>query len=136
MNETIATCEAKGYKVAVSIVDSDGVIKVQARGDASPIHSQQFSFRKAYTIVSMGPMFGVESSSALIRTISASVQGLARVESGGAPLLFLPGAVLIKAGKAPIGAIGVSGAPSSIEDEVCAQSGVAKIKGGLEGAEQ
>lgn len=132
MNEAIRACDAKGYKVTVSVVDPDGVIKVQACSDGSPIHSQQFSFRKAYTIVSMGPMFGVDTSSALVKTLSASPQGLANVQSGETPLLFLPGAVRIKSGKNPIGAIGVSGAPSSFEDEACAQSGIAKIQDKLD----
>jgi uncharacterized protein GlcG (DUF336 family) len=132
MKEAIRACDAKGYKVTVSVVDPDGVIKVQARSDASPIHSSQFSFRKSYTIISMGPMFSVDSSSALVKAISASPQGLTNVQSGDTPLLFLPGVVLIKSGKTPIGAIGVSGAPSSFEDEACAQSGLAKIQDKLD----
>ena len=71
VNEAIQVCNAKGYKVAVTVVDTDGVVKVQARGDGSPIHSQRFSFRKAYTIVSMGPMFGVDSSSAVIKFLNS-----------------------------------------------------------------
>jgi uncharacterized protein GlcG (DUF336 family) len=132
MNEAIRACGDKGYKVAASVVDLDGVIKVQARGDASPIHSQQFSFRKAFTIVSMGPMFGVDASSALVKTISASPQGLTNVQSGDTLLLFLPGAVLLKSVMTTIGAIGVSGAPSSLEDEACARSGVMKVQGQLD----
>jgi uncharacterized protein GlcG (DUF336 family) len=132
VKEAISTCDAKGYKVTVSVVDLDGVIKVQARSDASPIHSLQFSYRKAYTIVSMGPEFGADSSSALVKALSASPQGLTNVQSGSTPLLFLPGAVVIKSVKTPIGAIGVSGAPSSLDDEACAQSGLAKIQNELD----
>lgn len=132
MNEAIKICGEKGYRVAVSVVDPDGVIKVQARGDASPIHSQQFSFRKAFTIVSMGPMFGADTSSAVVKALSASPQGLSNAQSGNTPLLFLPGAVLLKSGTTSVGALGVSGAPSSFEDEVCAQSGLAKIKDQLD----
>ena len=71
----------------------DGVIKVQARGDGSPIHSQRFLFRKAFTAVSMGPMFGVDTTSALVKTISQFPQGLSNVQAGSTDLLFLPGAV-------------------------------------------
>jgi len=127
LTEAIHRCDEKGYKVTVAVVDTDGVIKVEARSDGSPIHSQRFAFRKAYTIVSMGPEFGVETSSALIKLLSSSAVGLSNVASGSTDLLFLPGAVLIKSGKTAIGAIGVSGAPLSSEDEVCAQAGVAKI---------
>ncbi len=131
-NEAIGACAAKGYKVAAAIADLDGVIKVQARGDGSPIHSQRFSFRKAFTIVSMGPMFGVDTTSALVKTISQFPQGLSNVEAGSTDLLFLPGAVLLKSGKDPVGAIGVSGAPSSLEDEACAQAAAGKIQDRLD----
>ena len=128
MNEAISTCAAKGYRVTAAIVDPDGVVKVQARGDGSPIHSQRFSFRKAFTIVSMGPMFGVDSTSALVKTISEFPQGLSNVQAGSTDLLFLPGAVLLKSGTETVGAIGVSGAPRSLDDEVCAKAAAAKIQ--------
>ncbi len=136
VNEAIRACDAKGYKVTVSVVDPDGVVKIQARGDGTPIHSQRFSFRKAYTIVSMGPMFGVDTSSALVKLISTFPQGLSNVQSGSTELLFLPGAVLIKVGKETIGSIGVSGAPLSTEDEFCAQAGIAKIQSRLDAKQQ
>src|SRR5580700_5197939 len=114
--ETTAACTAKGYKVAVAVVDTDGVVKLEARGDGSPIHSQRFSFRKAYTIASMGPMFGVDTGSALVAHLRDFPGGLANVQSGSTDLLFLPGSAVIKSGGVPIGAIGVSGAPLSSED--------------------
>jgi len=129
LNEAIRSCHEKGFKVAVAVVDTDGVIKVEARSDGSPIHSQRFAFRKAYTLVSMGPEFGVDSSSALVKLLSGSAVGLSNIASGSTDLLFLPGSALIKSGNTAIGAIGVSGAPLSSDDEVCAQAGVAKLIG-------
>jgi len=128
VNEAIQVCSVKGFKVTVTVVDLDGVIKVQARSDGTPIHSQQFSFRKAYTMVSMGPMLSVDTSSAIIKALSASPQGLTNVQSGATPLLFLPGAALMRSGGIPAGAIGVSGAPSSFEDEACALAGAAAFQ--------
>jgi uncharacterized protein GlcG (DUF336 family) len=133
LNEAILVCNSKGYKVTAAVVDADGIIKVQARGDGSPIHSQNFSFRKAYTIVSMGPEFGVDTSSALIALLDTKV---ANISGGSTELLFLPGAVTIKSGKEVIGAIGVSGAPQSSEDEICAQAGVDKIRTGLQAGQK
>ena len=132
LGETIAVCTAKGYKVAVAIVDLDGVVKLEARGDGSPIHSQRFSFRKAYTIVSMGPMFGADTGSALVAQWRDSPNGLANAQAGSTDLLFLAGSTLIKSGGVPIGAIGVSGAPLSTEDESCALAGLAKIQARLD----
>jgi uncharacterized protein GlcG (DUF336 family) len=128
LSETIAVCTAKGHKVAVAIVDPDGVIKLEARGDGSPIHSQRFSFRKAYTIASMGPMFGVETGGALLAHLHDFPGGLANVQSGSTDLLFLPGSAVIKSAGVPIGAIGVSGAALSSDDEACALAGLAKIR--------
>jgi uncharacterized protein GlcG (DUF336 family) len=130
--ETINVCAAKGYRVAVAVVDPDGVVKLEARGDGSPIHSQRFSFRKAYTIVSMGPMFGADTGGALVTKLRDFPSGLANVQSGATDLLFLAGSALIKSSDVTIGAIGVSGAPLSSEDEACAQAGLAKIRSRLE----
>jgi uncharacterized protein GlcG (DUF336 family) len=136
LNETIAACASKGYKVAVTIVDLDGVVKLEARGDGSPIHSQRFSFRKAYTIASMGVMFGVDTGSALVAHLRDFPGGLANVQSGNTDLLFLPGSSVIASAGVPIGAIGVSGAPLSSEDEACALAGLAKIKPRLDAQKQ
>lgn len=124
VGESIRVCTAKGYRVAVAVVDPDGVIKIEARGDGSPIHSQRFAFRKALTVVSMGPVFGVDTSGALVtKIISVNPVGLANISSGSTDLLFLPGAVLLKSDGQALAAIGVSGAPLSSEDEICAQAG-------------
>lgn len=126
--ESVKSCAAKGYKVVVSVVDPDGVVKVQLRGDGSPVHSLGFSTRKAFTVVSMGPMFGVDSSSDVINFItSKNPAGLSNVGAGSTELLFIPGAVLLTSGQENVGAIGVSGAPAGTEDEVCARAGAAKI---------
>ena len=133
LTETVQACAAKNYKVAVTIVDPDGVVKLEARSDGSPIHSQRFSFRKAYTMVSMGPMFGADTGSALVKLLANFPSGLSNVQSGATDLLFLPGGALIKSNGETIGAIGVSGAPQSSEDEACAQAGLAKIQSRLDG---
>ena len=128
VDEAVRVCGDKNYKVTVTVVDPDGIIKAQVRGDGSPIHSQRFSFRKAYTIVSMGPMFGVDTSSALVKFLGTYPSGISNVAGGTTDLLFVPGAVLIKSGNDTIGSIGVSGAPQSMEDEACAEAALAKIQ--------
>lgn len=129
-NAALRACAAKGFKVAVSVVDTDGVIKAQFRGDDSPIHSLQFSYRKAFTTVSMAPMFGVATSGGVIAAIKA--KNPVATNSAGAgmtELLFLPGGALIEIDGQPVGAIGVSGAPASAEDEACALEGSQAIHG-------
>jgi uncharacterized protein GlcG (DUF336 family) len=131
-NEAVRVCQAKGFKVAVTIVDPDGVIKLQARDDGSPIHSQAFSFRKAYTVVSMGPMFGLDTGTALVKFLSTYPSGMANVGGGSTELLFVPGGVLIRSGKEVLGAIAVSGSPLSTDDELCAAAGAARIQTALQ----
>ena len=52
--EAIRSCEARGYAVSAPVVDTSGGIKLQAKGDHSTIHTQDTSFRKAYTVVTFG----------------------------------------------------------------------------------
>lgn len=136
MKEAVRMCQAIGFKVAVSIVDPDGVIKLQARDDGSPIHSQGFSFRKAYTVVSMGPMFGLDTGTALVKFLSTYPSGMANVGAGSTELLFVPGSVLIRSGNEVLGAIGVTGSPLSSDDERCAAAGAAQIQTALSAGSQ
>jgi Haem-degrading len=106
----------------------------------SPRNSIRWNLREftplvTYTAVSMGPMFGVDTSSGIMSFItSKNPVGLSNIASGSADLLFIPGGALIKAHGQTAGAIGVSGAPLSSEDEVCAQAGIAKIQNELDAA--
>src|SRR3954466_13775557 len=47
----IATCASNGYPVSAVVVDPSGVIKLEAKGDHSTIHTTTSAFRKAYTVV-------------------------------------------------------------------------------------
>ena len=122
----LAACRQDKQKVAVTVVDPAGRIKVQLRDDGSAPHTLEHSFRKAYT--------------ALSYKMPSAEYGKRAKESGGAigPQL-LPG-ITSAAGGFPImvagnvvGAVGVSGTPSSggggEHDGKCAQQGIAKALG-------
>ena len=64
----IDACEAKGWPVSAFVVDTSGVIKVHLKGDHSTIHTKDSAFRKAYTVVTMGPIFGFDRTSAYVET--------------------------------------------------------------------
>jgi uncharacterized protein GlcG (DUF336 family) len=124
--EAIRACAATGYPVVATVVDVAGITKASLRGDHSTIHTRETAFRKAYTAVTLGPIFKADTTSLLAKTVGAS---------SGAPsfltvpnIIFLPGAVVIKNGEEIVGAIGVGGSPGGDKDEVCAQAGVAKIR--------
>ena len=61
--EAVRTCEASGYNVTATVVDSSGVVKLLAKGDHSTIHTKDSSFRKAYTVVTLGPIFKFDATS-------------------------------------------------------------------------
>ena len=69
-NTAIDACEAKGWPVSAFVVDTSGVIKVHLKGDHSTIHTKDSAFRKAYTVVTMGPIFGFDRTSAYAETVS------------------------------------------------------------------
>jgi uncharacterized protein GlcG (DUF336 family) len=131
--EAIRTCEARGYAVSASVVDASGVVKLQVKGDHSTIHTGDSSFRKAYTVVTFGPIFNLDTSS--------QIAELAQNPTGPGPaltslpnVLALAGAVAIRRNGEIVAALGVGGSPGGAKDEVCAEAGVAKIRDRLTAA--
>lgn len=125
-SEAVRVCESNGYKVSAAVVDPSGELKVFVKGDHSTTHTKETSFRKAYTQVTMGPIFGFDA-------LSTWVDKLKDNPSAGSFLtvpniILLPGAVAIKAKGEIVAAIGVGGAPGGEKDEVCAAAGLAKIR--------
>jgi uncharacterized protein GlcG (DUF336 family) len=79
---SIASCASNGYLVSAVVVDPSGVVKLEAKGDHSTIHTTTSAFRKAYTVVTFGPIFRFDASSAFA--------SLAAKNSNGAALATLP----------------------------------------------
>ncbi|ALL71715.1 Uncharacterized protein K788_0007113 (plasmid) [Paraburkholderia caribensis MBA4] len=123
--EAIRVCEAKQYWVTATVVDMDGVPQVVIRGDHATVHTGESSFRKAFTVVTLGPEFGFDRSSGFFELVKTSPYApqLATVHN----VIALPGAVAFKAGGEMVGALGIGGAPGGDKDEVCAAAGVAKV---------
>jgi uncharacterized protein GlcG (DUF336 family) len=120
-----AACAANGYKVAVSIVDSGGVLKVLHAADGASSRAVDSSTKKAQTaLVFKMPTSEVaakvKTDEALAAKLAVDTNLFAR--AGGLPLM---------AGNDLIGAIGVGGAPGGEKDEACATAAVDKIKAGL-----
>ncbi len=124
--EAVRSCELSGYRVSASVVDVSGVGRVFLRGDHSTVHTRETAFKKAYTIATLGPIFGATTTGALTERISKTPTGpaLATVSN----VILLAGAVGLRSGEETIAAIGVGGAPGGALDEVCAAAGVAKVQ--------
>lgn len=127
--EAVRFCEASGYHITATVVDMSGQIKVQLKGDQSTIHTKDTAFRKAYTVVTLGPVFNLGTSTqvaALMKNNPNKAAFLTVPE-----ITPLPGAVAIKIKNKIVAAIGVGGAPGGVKDEACAQAGAVKIKQAL-----
>jgi uncharacterized protein GlcG (DUF336 family) len=109
----------------VSIVDAAGNLKLQAKGDYSTIHTRESSFRKAYTVVTLGPIFGFETTSQFVERLKNNPSAPALVSLSN--ILPLAGAVAVSIRGEIVAAIGVGGAPGGDKDEACAAAGLAKI---------
>ena len=124
--EAIRSCEANGHRVSASVVDVAGVERAFLRGDRSTIHTRETAFKKAYTVATLGPIFGANTSGALTEKISKTPTGpaLATVSN----VILLAGGVAIRSGDETIAALGVGGAPGGALDEQCAFAGIARIQ--------
>ncbi|MFJ9453349.1 MULTISPECIES: heme-binding protein [unclassified Herbaspirillum] len=125
----VDTCKANGYDVTATVVDVSGTPQVVLRGDHAVIHTKDSSFRKAYTVVTMGPIFHVDTTSGYIGVLSKYPPLLAQSLASTPNVTALPGGVAFKVGEETIAGLGVGGSPGGDKDEVCAQAGVAKVAG-------
>ena len=118
----VATCTASGYKAAVSVVDSAGVVKAVLAADGASSRGVQSSEAKAFTAITYKTSSATvakqaEADPALLAKLNADPKHRAR--AGALPLFV---------GNELVGAIGVGGAPGGDKDEACALAGVNKIK--------
>lgn len=130
--KAIATCASNGYPVSAVVVDPSGVIKLEAKGDHSTILTTTSAFRKAYTVVTFGPIFRFDASSTFAALAAKNPSGAALATLPN--IALLPGGVAIKVGDEIVAALGIGGSPGGDKDEACAQAGVESIKDDLAGS--
>lgn len=121
----IQACESKGYHVTAAVVDIHGAMKVLLKGDESTVHTKDTAFRKAYTLVTLGPVFGWDTSSDAAAAFSGKPG--ANAFSSIPDIALLPGAVAIRSHGHIVASLGVGGAPGGDQDEACAARGVKAI---------
>lgn len=119
--ETMVLCEAKGFQVAVAVVDRFGVPQAVLRNRFAGPHTPDTAARKAWTSVSFR-----ENTLALVEATGPGTPQAGARDITGA--LMLGGGVVIDVGGQMVGAVGVSGAPSGEEDEACAMEGLDSIQ--------
>lgn len=112
-------CKAQGYHVSVAVVGREAQVIVKLRGDQSPPHSAENSYRRAYTALTY-------------RQPSLNVEKRVRADPGDQlvhlkEVMGAQGGLPIVVGGDTIGAVAVSGSPGGDKDEACAKAGLDKI---------
>jgi len=118
-------CRDGGFQVTVVVVDRMGVTQVLLRDRYAGPHTPEMARSKAYTAVS----FRTNTTELAEATQAGKPQSGVRHLPG---VVALGGGLMIEAGGALLGAIGVSGAPGGKEDDVCAAAGIAAIRDDIE----
>lgn len=120
----IAACAADGgQKVAASVVDSAGVLKVLLAADGTSPRGVTSSTNKAVTALK----FKLPTS-ALGEQVKND-KALADQAAADVSINVRPGGVLLKVGNEIVGAIGIGGGRT---DEPCALAGIQKIQSRLQ----
>ena len=127
VGQTVAICAQKGYAVTAVVVDLDGVRQALLRGNGAPIHTLDNAYYKAYSAASLTLARKEDSTKAVAERMAKSAP--TTVPQTPLPnVTYAVGGVTIMAAGAPIGAIGVSGAPGGQFDDECARAAIAKIQ--------
>jgi uncharacterized protein GlcG (DUF336 family) len=121
----MAHCRKAGHQVAVAVADRSGVLQVFLRDRFAGPHTVDAAAQKAWTAAS----FRMPTTALAQETQPGRPMSGLRALPG-----FLPagGGVVIEAGGATLGGIGVSGAPGGEADEACATAGLKAIADAIE----
>ena len=116
----LAKCRTQGYQVSVAVVDRAGLTQAFLRDRFAGPHTVDFANNKAWTAVSF-------------RSHTRDLERLTRPNEPMSGLRNIPrftaigGGMMIEAGGALLGGIGVSGAPGGDADHACAAAGIEAI---------
>lgn len=118
----IDKCRKEGVQISVTVVDRAGNVQVVMRDTLAMDVSTPISQKKAYTAL----VFNSATSAMTDRFPGA--YGVPKMDN----LMVSAGGIPINIGGTIMGGIGVSGAPSGVTDESCAQAGLDAVRDDLE----
>ena|SRR3974390_3403565 len=118
-------CRKDGYQVAVVVIDRFGAPLVMLRDRYAGLAAPATATGKAWTAVNFS-----RNTSDLVKAIHDGQlsAGLANLPN----VVMLSGGLVIEAGGALLGGVGVAGAPGGEKDEVCAKAGLDKVRDKLD----
>jgi uncharacterized protein GlcG (DUF336 family) len=117
----LEACTDKKLNVTVAVLGRDGVLITLVRNEAASPATVDVATGKAYASVSF------KAPSGDIGELAKTNPGILQVPK----FVVLRGALPISVDKEVIGSIGVSGAPTGEQDEVCAKAGIEAISKNL-----
>ena len=121
----LAHCRKAGHQVAVAVVDRSGLVQVLLRDRFAGAHTVDVAPQKAWTAAS----FRIPSAALAAETHAGKpMSGLRHAPR----VMAIGGGLVIEAGGAVLGAIGVSGAPGGEADDACASAGIKAIADAIE----
>ena len=121
----LAHCRKAGHQVAVAVVDRSGLMQVLLRDRFAGAHTLDIAPQKAWTAASF------RISTAALATETQAGKPMSGIRA--APrVMAIGGGLVIEAGGAVLGAIGVSGAPGGEADDACAKAGILAISDAIE----
>jgi uncharacterized protein GlcG (DUF336 family) len=112
-----AACRKAGFQVAIAVVDRTGQVQVVLRDRFAGMHTPEAAIDKAWTAASFKMDTTALAKATAAATASSGIRQMSRV-------LAVGGGMLVEAAGAPYGAIGVSGAPSGENDDMCARAAI------------
>lgn len=121
-NAAIEKCRKEGVQITVTIVDRGGDAQVVLRDTLAMDVSIPISLKKAYTAMEFN------SPTSAMEERFKGAYNVPKIDT----LLVSAGGIPINIAGNIMGGIGVSGAPSGLTDEACAQAGLAAVQDDLE----
>jgi uncharacterized protein GlcG (DUF336 family) len=118
----IEKCRKEGVSVTVTVIDRGGDVQVVLRDTLAMDVSIAISKKKAYTAMEFN------SPTSAMEDRFKGAYNVPKIDE----LLISAGGIPINIAGNIMGGIGVSGAPSGLTDEACAQAGLAAVQDDLE----
>lgn len=120
----VKVCRSEGYGVTAVVVNTEGNVIVQIRGDGARVQTVETARNKAYSAVTLAANHNLDTTSGILASMQAKgAQGIGTWPMPPAPTLYttlFPGGVNLRSNGRIVGALGVSGTPKGAMDEGCA----------------